>query len=502
MNQHLPILIVIIPLFVAMAARLSVRLSVPFTRGLVLAAALAVLACGAGALAETLARGEPWPYHVAGWPPPWGIELVIDPLSGGMVVLVAFFGLAALVYAGPYLQGRTPREQGSFYALFLLALAGLLGICVTGDLFNLFVFLEISSLAAYALIAFGGRRAIVAALRYLIIGTAAACFYLLGVGYLYAVTGSLNMADLAVLLPPLMDSPAVILAVVFIVAGLGVKTALFPLHGWLPDAYSYTPAPVLAFMAAVMTKVSAYALYRILYFVTEAAGPVSVTLEALGWMAAAGILFGSVMAIAQRDFWRMLAYSSVAQVGYIVLGLALGNVLALYGALLHVVSHSLVKGGLFFIAGGVSWETGVRRVPDFVGMAKKMPLTMAAFVVAAFSMIGLPPTLGFFSKWYLVLGCLEARAWGFAAVLVVSSLLTAVYFFRVIENAYLKGRPEAGAAGAEQPVRPRGRRFRLELPAGMLLPILVLSLGVAVLGLFNEQIISNVIHYALPWRLP
>ncbi|ACA60648.1 complex I subunit 5 family protein [Candidatus Desulforudis audaxviator] len=501
MTAHLPILIVIIPLFVAMAARLLVRLSVPFTRGFVLAAALAVLASGAVALAETLVRGEPWRYYVSGWPPPWGIELVIDPLAGGLIVLVAFFGLAALVYAGPYLQGRTPREQGSFYALFLLAKAGLLGMCATGDLFNLYVFLEISSLAAYALIAFGGRRSIVAALRYLIIGTAAACFYLLGVGYLYAMTGSLNMADLAVLLPPLMDSPVVILALVFIVAGLGIKMALFPLHGWLPDAYSYTPAPVLAFMAAVMTKVSAYALYRILYFVTEAAGPVSPTLQVLGWMAAAGILFGSIMAIAQRDLWRMLAYSSVAQVGYIVLGLAVGNVLALYGALLHVLSHALVKGGLFFIAGGVSWETGVRRVSDFVGIAKKMPLTMGAFVAAALSMIGLPPTLGFFSKWYLVLGCLEAGAWVFVAVLVVSSLLTAVYFFRVIENAYLKGLPQPGAR-AERPVPPGARRFRLELPASMLVPILVLGIGVVVLGLFNEQIISNVIQYALPWRLP
>lgn len=499
MTDHLPILMIVIPLAVAVAAPLLVRLSAPLTRSLVLLSGLATVLTAGGALRHTLVQGEPWRYYLAGWPPPWGIEYVVDPLAGGLALLVSFFAWAALIYSGPYLRERSALEQGTFYALFLLTLAGLLGICVTGDLFNLFVFLEISSLTAYALIAAGGKRAGVAALRYLIIGTVAATFYLLGVGYFYVLTGSLNMADLATLLPGVINTPAGILAVVLIVVGLGIKTALFPLHGWLPDAYSYTPAPALAFMAAVMTKVSAYVMYRILYFVTEAAGPVSLTLEVLGWMAAVGILFGSIMAIAQRDFWRMLAYSSVGQVAYIVLGLSIGNGLALIGAVLHIASHALVKGVLFFIAGGVKWHTGARQVSDFVGMARYMPVTMGAFLIAAMSMIGLPPTLGFFSKWYLVLGAVEAGAWPFVAVLIISSLLTAVYFFRVIEFAYLKGKhPEEAPPLRGELLTRKGP----ELPAAMLVPIVVISIGVVVLGMLNEQIVTNVVQYALPWRLP
>ncbi len=498
MNAHLPILIIVIPLVAGMLAPLLAFFSAPMARGVVLASALAVFAGSVAALLRVLEMGHPWSYYLAGWPPPWGIEYVIDPLSGVMVTLVSFFAVLALDFAGPYLAGRSAREKGAFYALFMLTAGGLLGMCATGDLFNLFVFLEICSLAAYALIAAGGRRSVVAALRYLIIGSVAACMYLLGIGYVYVMTGSLNMGDLTILLPPLLDSPAGILAVVLIATGLAIKTALFPLHGWLPDTYSYTPAPVLAFIAAITTKVSAYALYRIFYFVAETAGPVSATLEVLGWLAAAGILFGSLMAIAQRDFWRMLAYSSVGQVAYIVLGLAIGNSLALIGAVLHIISHAVVKGLLFFIAGSVKWQTGIRTIPEFIGMARHMPLTMGAFLVAAMSMIGLPPAIGFFSKWYLVLGAVEAGRWVFVAVLIISSLLTAVYFFRVIEFAYLKGkRPEDVPEAAVLPPKTGP-----ELPARMLVPILVLSVGAVVLGILNEPLIQNVIQYALPWRLP
>ncbi|MBE0467153.1 MAG: monovalent cation/H+ antiporter subunit D family protein [Candidatus Desulforudis sp.] len=499
MTAHLPILMIVVPLAMGLASPVLAMLSTRLTRALVLLSAAATLGCAAGALQRTLEMGESWSYWLAGWPPPWGIEYVVDPLAGGLNTLIAFLALVTLVYAGPYLEKRTPLEKGTFYALFLLTVAGLMGMVITGDMFNLYVFLEICSLTAYALIASGGRRATVAAIRYLIIGSAAACMYLLGLGYVHVMTGSLNMADLMVLLPPLMaDSPVMVLAVVLMAAGLGIKVALFPLHGWLPDTYSYTPAPVLAFIAAVMTKVAAYALYRIFFFVFAVAGPVSVTLEVMGWLAAAGILFGSIMAIAQRDLWRMLAYSSVAQVAYIVLGLAIGNSLALIGALLHIVSHSVVKGLLFLIAGGVKWQTGLRNIPEFVGMARHMPWTMGVFVIAAMSMIGLPPTIGFFSKWYLILGAVEAGAWVFVAVLIASSLLTAIYFFRAIEFAYLKGKkPEEVPAEAVLPAR-----AGLELPVRMLVPILVLGVGVVLLGLFNEQLVTNVIQYALPWRLP
>jgi len=497
-TAHLPALIVISPLAVALLLPILGRLSAVLVRVVAIAALVLSFTSSIGALRHVLVNGD-WHYFFGGWAPPWGIEYVIDPLAGGMATLVSFFALLVLIYAGPYLSSKPGKDKGYFYTLYLLLAAGLLGIVVTGDVFNLYVFLEISSLATYALIASGGNRATIAAFRYLLIGTAAASSYLLGIGYLYAVTGSLNMADLATLLPPLLGSHAVAIAVALIVIGLGVKMALFPLHGWMPDAYSYAPAPVATFIAAVMAKVSAYAIYRILFFVFKAAGPVPMTLNIVGWMAAAGILFGSIMAIAQRDLWRMLAYSSVAQMCYIALGFALDNTMGLYGALLHILNHAITKGSLFLIAGSIAWQTGIRDIFQFAGMCRRVPWTMAVFVVAAMSMIGLPPTAGFFSKWYLVVGSVEAGAWGFVAVLVASSLLTAVYFFRVIEYAYLK--EPAGEKDDEQGKTVTATR-KWELPASMLLPIILLGIGILTLGVLSEKIITNYIQFALPWGMP
>jgi multicomponent Na+:H+ antiporter subunit D len=490
----------------------------------------ASVAASVAALARALSEG-PWRYHLGGWPPPWGIEYVIDPLSGGMACLVSVAALLAAVYSGPHLRRLTAIRAGSFHSLFLLLASGLLGVVTTGDVFNLFVFLEISSLSVYALIASGGDRATVAAFRYMIIGTVGASFYLLGLGYLYAATGSLNMADLAVRLGPIIESRAVTVGIVLIIAGLGVKTALFPLHGWLPDAYSRAPAPVVSFISAAQTKVAAYALYRILYFVLEAGGPVPFALDMVGWAAAGGVIVGSLLAIAQRDFWRMLAYSSVAQMSLVVLGLSLGNVLGLIGALLHILSHAIMKGCLFMVAGAVRWREGARRIPEFAGMSRRMPLTMGALFIASMSMIGLPPTGGFFSKWYLVLGSFERGAWPFVVVIIASSLLNAFYFFRVIERAYLGRRAgegaeepatlevEPAAAGAragaaEEADEPQldpdaapqafGRRAgsALELPAAMLIPILILGAAVILVGLFNGLIVEDVLRYALPWEPP
>jgi multicomponent Na+:H+ antiporter subunit D len=497
-TAHLPALIVISPLAVALLIPILVCLSAALVRVAVIAALGASLASAIGALRYALAEGD-WHYFFGGWAPPWGIEYVIDPLAGSMAVLVSFFCLLVAVYAGPFLADKPAKYKAYFYVLYLLLTAGLLGMVVTGDVFNLYVFLEISSLAAYALIASGGSRGTVAAFRYLLIGTLGASLYLLGIGYFYALTGSLNMADLAELLPGLVDSRVMAVAIALIVVGLGIKMALFPLHGWLPDTYSSAPAPIAAILSAVMAKVSAYAIFRVLYFVLKASAPVDAALNVMGWMAAAGILYGSILAIAQRDLWRMLAYSSVAQMAYIALGLSLGNTMGLYGALLHIVNHAFTKGCLFLAAGGVALGTGVRDIPQLIKLSRRMPWTMAAFVVAAMSMIGLPPAIGFFSKWYLVLGAIESGAWPFVAVLVISSLLTAIYFFRVIEQAYYQ--KDLGKDGDQPEVAIKKVR-RWELSPAMLVPILLLGIGILTLGIFSEKIISDYIQFALPWRMP
>ncbi len=491
MTQHVPVLIVVIPLVSALFVPLVALRTVTGARAITLASLLGVIVCAGTATARSIATG-PWHYELGGWAPPWGIAYVLDPLSGGMALLVGLVAALVAVYAGPNLSTWPPSRAGVFLSLFLLLVTGLLGIIATGDLFNLYVFLEISSLAGYALLASGSIRSAVATFRYLIIGTIAATFYLLGVGYLYALTGSLNMADITARLSDISHSGAFVVAVTFIVVGLSIKAALFPLHGWLPDAYTYAPAPVMGFISAVMAKVSAYALFRVLYFVLRPAEPVSHVLTGLSWVAAIAIIAGSLLAVAQRDVRRMLAYSSIGQMGYIFLGLAIGTPTALRGALLHVLNHAMMKGCLFLAAGGVQWRTGKYRLEDLIGMSRQMPLTMAAIVLAAISMIGLPPTAGFFSKWYLLQGAIEIEAWVFVAILIASSLLSAVYFFRLIEWAYLRQGPPPEPSQPATVSPPRQ-----ELPMQMLVPIWVLATGILLLGLFNQTVVNGIIQHAI-----
>lgn len=492
MTAHVPVLIVVIPLSAALLVVLISLASVRLARLTMLAALIALGLCSGFALSRVLSHG-PWHYSLGGWAPPWGIEYVIDPLSGGMATLIAGIAILVGLYAGPHMSGWSAGRAGTFYSLFLLLVCGLQGIVVTGDMFNLYVFFEISSLAAYALLASGGIRATVATFRYLIVGTIAATFYLLGTGYLYALTGTLNMADLTARLPAVLDSSVFVVAVSFIVVGLAIKAALFPMHGWLPDAYTYAPAPAIGFISAVMSKVSAYALFRVLYFVLRVEGAAGHALTLLGWASAIAVVAGSIMAIAQQDIRRMLAYSSVGQMGYITLGLSLANPAAIIGALLHVLNHAVMKGCLFLIAGGIRWRSGICRIEEFIGMSRRMPLTMAAFVVAALSMIGLPPTAGFFSKWYLISGAIAAHAWFFVGALLLSSLLNAVYFFRVIELSYLR-QPET-ADTTDRAVSWQ------ELPVRMLTPILILATAVLLLGLLTHTVVTQVIQFALPQQV-
>ncbi|MGZ8451123.1 MAG: proton-conducting transporter transmembrane domain-containing protein [Candidatus Binatia bacterium] len=422
-------------------------------------------------------------YHLGSWAPPLGIEYVLDPLAAFMALVVTVSGLFSLVYFSPALRPEVPDRFVTAHALALLFLAGLCGMIVTGDLFNLFVFLEIASLSAYALVAIGDKQAPVAALRYLILGSLAGSFYVLGVGFIYFVTGSLNMADVAQRLAPLYQSRAVVAAAILIALALALKMALFPFHLWLPDAYTYAPSAVAGLIPPVATKVAAYVMVRIFLGVFQPSFGFDrvALLPVISWLAAAGIIYGSVMAIAQSDLRRMLAYSSVSQIAYVGLGLGMGNSMGLIGALLHVVNHAAMKACLFFVAGTVRQRTGQVQISNLTGLGRTMPWSMAAFTIAALSMIGVPPAAGFFSKWYLMLGALElANPW-FVTVILLSSLLNAVYFFRVLENIYVKTTTVPGATvGAEAP------------PA-MLAPTLITAAAVLVLGLANSVIVTQLL---------
>ena len=406
-------------------------------------------------LDQVLAQGV-ISYQLGGWRPPWGIEYRIDAVNAFVLLIVSGIGAVVMPFAARSVPRELPADRVTlFYIAYLLCLTGLLGIAVTGDAFNLFVFLEISSLSSYVLIGLGrDRRALVASYQYLIMGTIGATFFLIGVGLLYMMTGTLNMADLAQRLPALGDTRTVRVAFAFLTVGISLKLALFPLHLWLPNAYAYAPSTVTAFLAATATKVAVYMLLRFLFTIFGAAfsfGSMPLT-EILLVLATVAVLSPSAVAIFQEDAKRMLAYSSVAQIGYLILGISMATVTGVMAATLHLFNHALMKGALFLALGCVAYRLGSVSIHDLRGLGRLMPWTMAAFVIGGLSLIGVPITVGFISKWYLLVGALE-RGWWPAAVLVVAgSILAVVYVWRVVESAYFHAPRETGDDIREAPL--------------------------------------------------
>ena len=496
MNIHqsaLPVLIIAVPLITA----LILPVVALWKRGMAFPLALAALAFSFGgaivAAREVVTHG-PLRYSMGGWAPPWGIEYHIDHLAALMLLLLSFITLLVGIYSKKSILKELPEKEVPFYAVYLLLVSGLMGIVATADMFNLYVFLEITSLASYALISVGGGRAVVSAFRYVILGTVGAAFYLLSVSYLYGVTGTLNMEDLSSILPGLYQSDAVLVGFAFFVIGISIKMALFPMHAWLPGAYSDAPSAVSALIAATTTKVAAYVLVRVMFFVFEprfAIEFIPVT-TLLSWMGSVAMFLGSVMAIAQTDFKRMLAYSSIAQIGYIILGIGLANQAGFTGGLLHLVNHAFMKGCLFLVAGAIVYRTGLRRISDFRTLSGKMPWTVAIFIIAAFSMIGIPPTCGFFSKLYLIAGAIEAQQWVFVGVILFSSVLALAYFGNVIRYMYFPSEVAVGESGPEE------EPTRDEAPLTMLIPMICLAVLIVLLGFFNGDVVSHFLVPALP----
>jgi multicomponent Na+:H+ antiporter subunit D len=448
------------------------------------------------AVLNTVMTTGKFSYRLGGWAPPWGIEYVLDHLSAFVLVIVTFISLIVAIYSKKSVEDELPEKTVPFYTLFLLLVTGLLGIVITGDVFNLFVFLEISALSCYALIAIGEEGAPMASFNYIIIGTIGACFYLLGVGYLYIATGSLNMGDLAHILPDLYHSKVILIAFAFFTVGVAVKAGLFPLHIWLPDAYCTAPSAVSALIAPLMTKVAAYVMIRVMFTVFQPHFSVDIVpvFAILGWLSVFAIFFGGIKALAQTDLKRMLVYIVVAEVGYIVIGVSVANRMGLTGAVLHIMNDAVMMACLFLVVGAIFYKTGTRDIHQLRYLNKKMPFTMAAFTITALSMVGIPPACGFFSKWYLILGSIEAGQWVWAATLLCSSLINAVLFFRVIECAYFKPMEPVYAhdGGTDEEIQ------RDEAPLTMLVPIVIMAAGVILLGLFSGKIISSVIQFAVP----
>lgn len=455
-SVHLPALQVIVPL---LSAPLALLLRPP---GLAWAAAMtASLFAFAIAIMLTLGvlDGQSFDYQMGNWPAPYGIQLGVDAFSALVLLVVTGASALALLAGRRGLDADIEEErQPFFYAAWLLALAGLVGIPVSLDAFNIFVFMEISALASYVLIAGGrDRRALPAVFKYLIMGTVGATFYLIGIGLIYLMTGTLNLADMELKIHEVADQKPILVAAGFITIGLALKAAVFPLHVWLPNAYTYAPNAVTVFLAACATKVSLYLLLRFDFFVFQPnlLGHDVQFSYFLMPLAVLAILIASGVALFEKNLKRLFAYSSVAQIGYILLGASLVNLAGLTGSVVHIFNHALAKGALFLAIACLATRCSGLRLDNIAGAAQRMPWTMGAFVVAGLSLIGIPGTAGFVSKWYLITAALAEGMIGLAlvGVIVVGSLMAVVYVGRVVEAAYFgEAKPDAAPPREAPPV--------------------------------------------------
>lgn len=473
MQSHLPALIVVLPLLVALFLPMFGRGHKPWflatlTSWGVFAMTIALQFQVSGLVHDPSAPQSFISYPIGNWRVPWGIEFRVDALNAFLLLVIAMISAVVTFYARLSIaKGIPPGRVRFFYSAWLLFISGLLGVAMSGDVFNVYVLIEVSALASYTLVAMGqheNRKALSGSINYLILGTIGASFFLIGVGYLYSLTGTLNMADLNDRLKSLHDNRALITAFAFLLIGLSVKMALFPLHGWLPDAHGYAPPIVSALLSGVAIKVGAYVMIRLIFsvlgvefsFVKLPTGPV------LWVLASLAILLGSYTAIQQTSFKRLLAYSSVAQIGYIALGFSLANENGLTGSLIHIFNHALMKSGLFLVAGIVSYRLGEADLKGLAGLGHKMPFTMAALTAGGLGLIGVPLTSGFISKWYLVTGAIDRGVIPLAVVILLGSLLAVIYVWKVVEIVYFKPASDSASEVTEAP-------WSLVLPAWILI---------------------------------
>ena len=436
---HFPILQVAIPLILAPVCVVVGRSTLAWLIAFFASVSTLIIAL---TLLRNVSDGSFISYHLGGWPPPVGIEYVVDSANAFLLVLVSGISTVVLLYARDQIKFEINEETHTlFYTCYLLCLTGLLGVLITGDVFNVFVFLEISSLSTYVLVAQGAKkdkRALKAAFNYLIMGTVGATFFVIGVGFLYMASGSLNMFDISERVLDLENSRTVRAAYAFIVIGMGLKLAMFPMHLWMPGAYTYAPSIVTTFLSATATKVSLYVLIRFTFsvfhlefdFIQQIFKFLILPLAIIAMFAM------SFVAIFQRDVKRMLAYSSVAQIGYMLLGVSLLSEQGLSAAFVNLFNHGITKATLFMSIGVLTLYSGRSFLSNLRGLGKKMPWISVSFLIGGLSLVGIPGTAGFVSKWLLVKASIEAGLPILAGLIILSSLLAIVYVWKVIEQLY------------------------------------------------------------------
>ena len=435
-------------------------------------------------------------YVFSGWTVPLGIEWVADGLASIILVLVSVLGFLGVVFTGP----TSPKALGGrvvhYYTLILLLLSALTGIVFTRDLFNLFVFMELAAISSYALIGVAGGRALFSAFRYLIFGNLGAFLYLLGVSYLYAVTGTLNMTDMVDRLPFLLSSKALVGGLLFMFIGLGIKMALVPFHAWMPEAYTHAPESTSPILASLVTKVALLAWIRIVFWVLTASDtllqglfvfydiPILRLMAILGALAA---VIGAAMALAQRNIKMMFAYGGISHIGIILIGIGQGNQTGFVGGIFYLLNDAVMQAALFYLAGVAFCHYGIRKIDDIGRIGKQSPWVTGSFIVVALGMIGLPPTGGFFGKWNIILGALEASNYFSVAAVILSTLLTLAYFAKLLEGIFRQTSTQLDLKFGEIP-------FSFKLTLG------VTSAAILLLGLFSSPIVQLLQDHALPPR--
>jgi multicomponent Na+:H+ antiporter subunit D len=445
-----------IPLPVFIAVPLVTAFLLPIFSGLgrkgkVVATVLANLVTISLLVMAVASIGQSRVYEVGKWSIPLGINLVLDGLSSLLLLAVSVVSAAAMLFSARYMEQYTAKAK--YLCLFLLMVAGMNGVVLSGDIFNLFVFLEIASLASYALVGFGcEREELEASFKYMVLGSIASIFVLFGVALVYGNTGSLNMAYISKAIQSSGLNPGLAFALALFVVGFGLKAALVPFHAWLPDAHPSAPAPISAMLSGILIKtLGIYALARVVFNVFGVSVSMGWLLVVLGLLS---MVAGAFLAIGQGDFKRLLAYSSISQIGYVVLGIGLGGLiiardgnvawasLAILGGLFHLVNHAVYKSLLFLTSGSVQMSTGTRQLKQLGGLAEKLPFTRTACTIASASIVGIPPFSGFWSKLILVIAAVQAHFYWIAAIIVFVSLCTLIMYLKVQRYVFLGELPE------------------------------------------------------------
>ena len=379
-------------------------------------------------------------YKLGGWAPPIGICMVLDGLTSFMLVTVNLVSFLVTLYSISYMQRYTDKFR--FYTLFMLMLAGMNGIIVTGDLFNLFVFLEIASIASYALVAFGTEaEELEASFKYAVMGSVASSFVLLGIALLYGYTSTLNMADISQVLSGKPAGMMVSFVAVLFLAGFGLKAALVPFHAWLPDAHPSAPAPISAMLSGVFIKtLGVYALCRVFFNILTVSSQLLFVLIVLGMIS---MVVGAFLAIAQTDIKRMFAYSSISQIGYIIFALGIGTPLAFFGALFHLFNHAVFKSLLFLNSGAIEYSANTRNLKRLGGLNRSLPVTGYTSLLGSMAISGIPPLGGFWSKLIIIIAAIQAGYFVSATVAILVSILTLAYYLKFQSFAFFGKTNEA-----------------------------------------------------------